>query len=567
MVLGDVKCATSTPDDRGIMSEEPTAPPGRRRGRPQRLPEDPHALSSGLVGCEQRVAWLLTVARVLGPDPDLARRDGFITALRDRGVPVDASRVSRWESGLQPLPAAVTSTYESVLDLPQGWLVAVAKGLRRSFAGEPSVRRNHAHETPLDNTEVESLLERGEQGAATGAHWLRLTDELNRYDKVFLRDREWAQVTHQLVSELGRAVGPGYVRRYEAAAAFIGHPIARRHLLMAVGRFVTAPDAQVVAPVLNLIAEVPDAAAAELTLRLLSADSENKYLRRAASSVAAVKLARGHFDDAALPRLESHVLGALRRGESLDGRLDAFDLAVRLPEASWQRVAGGLRTRRAFGFVAQARAGDELVPAARAAALMADLAPAIQADTPSHQPQEPDLMLRRLLREALFHSHKPRRHHAALLIAASPYAPATARHCLRLATDPNDLLAARAWTVLMRVGDAGGHDQVVHCALTETRPTVRARALVNAGLSADLTPEQRMAIAEQYHASRSLERHATLFALGMAGAPELARLAESEDTETQRGAHWWVSQGPAIHDADVERSQPPGEVSRPSPRT
>ena len=30
-------------------------------------------------------------------------------------------------------------------------------------------------------------------------------------------------------------------------------------------------------------------------------------------------------------------------------------------------------------------------------------------------------MLRRLIREALFHTHKQRRHQAALLLAASPY--------------------------------------------------------------------------------------------------------------------------------------------------
>lgn len=536
------------------MADERTPPPGRRRGRPQRLPEDPHTLSSGKVGCDQRIAWLLTVTRVLGPDPDLARRDGFIAALKARGIPVDASRVSRWESGLQSLPAAVTSTYESVLGLPEGSLVAVANGLRRSFGDGPTVRRNPAHEKPLSNAEVESLLERGEQGTATGAHWLRLTDELNRYDKVFLRDREWAQVTHQLVLELGRAVGAGYVRRYEAAAAFIGHPVARQHLLMAIGRSVTAPDAQVVAPVLNLLAELPDRAAADLTLRLLSADTDNVYLRRAASSVAAIKLARGHFDEAALPKLESHVLGALRRGESLDGRLDSFDLAVRLPDHSWERVAGGLRTRRAFGLVTNSRTCDELVPSARAASLVSDLAPAVQADTPSHQAQEPDQMLRRLLREALLHSHKPRRHHAALLIAASPYAPAAARHCLRLAGDDNELLAARAWTVLMRLGDCGHRDQVLHRAVVDERPTVRARALVNAGLGGSMKPDQSAAIARGYDAARSAERHATLFALGMAGAPELADLAESGDAETQRGARWWLDRGPAILDRDLVES-------------
>lgn len=504
-----------------------------------------------MVGCDQRIAWLLTVARVLGPDADLARRDGFIAALRERGVHVDASRVSRWESGLQPLPTRVAATYEEVLGLTEGSLVSVAGGLRRSFGTGPTPRENVLRDTELSESELNRLIDRTESGGATGAQWLQLADHFNRFDRVFLREADWTALCRALVNELGVAAGAGYVRRYEAAAAFIRHANARRHLILAVGQFVTDPDTQVVAPVLNLLSEVPDPAAAALTLRMLSADSENKYLRRAASSVAATKLARGHFDETALPRLESHVVGALRRGESLDGRLDSFDLAVRLPEDSWERVHGALRTRRAHQLVSQARTGDEMIPSARAASVVAELAPAVQADTPSHHSQEPDLMLRRLLREALFHSHKPRRHHAALLIAASPYRPAAARHCLRLACDDNDLIAARAWTVLMRLGDGGNRDRVVELATSEKRPSVRARALVNVGLGGALTPEQSAAIAQRYDASRSMERHATLFALGMAGAPDLAAFADSEDPETQRGARWWMGQGTAIHDSDV----------------
>ncbi|MCB0896018.1 MAG: hypothetical protein KDB43_11705 [Nocardioidaceae bacterium] len=498
----------------------------------------------------------MTAARVFGPNPELARRDGFIAALKERGVPVDAPRVSRWESGMHTLPNQVIATYELVLGLPEGALTAVTDGLLRAFAPEQPTRRSPVREEPLQNHEIESLVDRAELGAATGAHWLRLGEELNRYDRVFLREREWAQLTHQLISELGSAVGLSYVRRYEAAARFVRHPNARRHLVMAVGRFVTDPHTQVVAPVLNLLGEVADPAAAELTLRMLTADSENKYLRRAASSVAAVKLARGHFGPDALPRLESHVVGALRRGESLDGRLDSFDLAVRLPEESWERIAHALRTRRAHHLVADARQTDEMIAPARAASLVADLAPAVQADTLTHQAQEPDLMLRRLLREALFHSHKPRRHHAALLLAASPYAPAAARHLLELASDANDLFAARAWTVLMRVGDGGRRDQVVGCAAEEKRPSVRARALVNVGLGGTLTPEQRRSVLERFDSSRSLERHATLFAVGMAGAAELADLATDEDPEVHFAAAWWQRQGGAIQDEDVLRVRP-----------
>ncbi|MEP9363911.1 hypothetical protein ABLE68_13165 [Nocardioides sp. CN2-186] len=523
----------------------------RRRGRPQRLPEDPHTLSSGQVGCDQRIAWLVTTARVLGSDPSLARRDGFIAALKDRGIPVDNSRVSRWESGLQPLPARVAATYESVLGLPESSLVSVAAGLRRAFGTGPTPRENALRDDEMPDHELNRLLDLADAGEATGADWLRLADHFGRFDRVFLREQDWTRLCQRLVTELGSAVGPGYVRRYESAAAFIRHPNARRHLTMAVGHFVTNPDTQVVAPVLNLLSEVPDPAAAALTLRMLSADSDNRYLRRAASSVAATKLARGHFDESALPRLESHVIGALRRGESLDGRLDAFDLAVRLPDHSWEGVSHALRTRRAYAQLVEARRNGELVSPARAASLVADLAPAIQADTPAHVAPEPDLMLRRLLREALLHSHKARRHHAALLIAASPYAPAAARRLLTVAADDNDLIAARAWTVLMRVGDGGRRDEVVRRAVVETRPSIRSRALVTVGLGGPVTDEQGAEIAGRLDHARTLERHATLFALGMAGSPEIKTLADSEDAETQRGAQWWVDQGAAIRDADV----------------
>ena len=74
------------PEDRtaatrsGIILGEHTPPSPRRRGRPQRLPDDPHPIAPRRVGCDQRIAWLLTAARVLGPDPDLRGATVFIAA-------------------------------------------------------------------------------------------------------------------------------------------------------------------------------------------------------------------------------------------------------------------------------------------------------------------------------------------------------------------------------------------------------------------------------------------------------------------------------------------------------
>lgn len=522
----------------------------RRRGRPQRFPEDPHLIGTGLVGCDQRIAWLLTASRMLGPDPVVARRDGFIKVLSEAGVHVDNSRISRWESGLHPLPTRVVAAYESALGLTDGSLVAVAAGLRRAF-GVTAPRESGVRETELSDTDLDALLDLTEAGEAHGGHWLRLTGQLTRFEKVYLRQHEWERLCTRLVAELGTAVGVGYVRRYEAAASLVRHPNAQRHLSRAIGSFVMNPDAQVVAPVLSLLTEVPDEAASDLVLRMLHAESKN--LRSAASSVAAVKVARGHFNEEALHDLEQHVVGSLRRGESLDGRLDSFDLAVQLPDESWARAMGGLRNRRAYDLVAQSRKGGELVPPGQTGSVINELSAAIQRDTPTHESHEPDGMLRRLLREALLHAHKGRRHHAALLLAASPYAPAVSRQCQDLATHRNDLLAARAWTVLMRVGHGGRRPRVFLQALAETRPSIRARALVNLGLNPDpVGPDEAEAVLSRLdeHA-RPNERQGTLFALGMAGVPQVAELVDHEHEWISKPAQWWLDVGPAIHDSDV----------------
>jgi hypothetical protein len=217
------------------------------------------------------------------------------------------------------------------------------------------------------------------------------------------------------------------------------------------------------------------------------------------------------------------------------------------------QAMGGLRTRRAFDLVNQARRYGELVPPPQTSAAVNELAGLVQRDTPAHDHHEPDNMLRRLLREALLHAHKARRHHAALTLAASPYADAVSRHCLDLAGHSNDLLAARAWTVLMRVGLGDRRPRVFLQALAETRPTIRARALVNLGLS----PEPVRAVEVDAllgvldDSSRIPERQSTMFALGMTGAPRLSLLAHAETEWVRRSAAWWLEKGPAIHDADV----------------
>ena len=340
----------------------------RRRGRPQRLPEDPHSLSSGLVGCDQRIAWLVTTARVLGPRP--RPRPARRLHRRAQGARHPRRQLPRVALGVRP-PAAAGPRGRDVRERPRA-PVQHARLRRRPASGAPSAPARPRATTRCatrtcptsSSTGSSTSADAGERDrgrlAAAGRPLQPLRPGLPARAGL---DPPVPAAGH---ASSGRRSAPATYAATRPPSAFIRHPNSRRHLTMAVGHFVTNPDTQVVAPVLNLLSEVPDPAAAALTLRMLSADSDNRYLRRAASSVAATKLARGHFDETALPRLESHVIGALRRGESLDGRLDAFDLAVRLPESSWDQVSHALRTRRAFAQLVDARRGGELVSSARA---------------------------------------------------------------------------------------------------------------------------------------------------------------------------------------------------------
>ena len=302
------------------------------------------------------------------------------------------------------------------------------------------------------------------------------------------------------------------------------HPSSSGPMSRALGSYVLDPDTQVVAPVLNLLSEVDEQPASDLVLRLLQ--TERLPLRRAAASVAADKLRRGHFAVSSLTVLEEHARQRLRHEDPLEGGLDALDLATQLPGASFTRLLDAIGDRRVRAQVQRAQETGELIARSQAARVVADATAAIQADA-SGDAAEPDPMLRRLVREALLHTHKPRRHHAAVLLAASPYRHAVSRVCHDLTGGNNYFLAARAWTVLMRVGHAGRRADIALRALSDGRTALRGRALVNLGLNPEpISPGEARAVISglQAEPDQTTVRHGVLFALGMSGAAELTAL-------------------------------------------
>lgn len=501
-------------------------------------------MTSATVGVNQRVAWLLSVARVLSASSKGASREVFVEELRSYGISVDLTRISRWESGSLFVPDRAIGAYEGVLGVPPGSFLAIRQGLGRSLTSEPPWRDT---ERELNPAELDSLFLLIDSRQARGGDWLALASTLTGAGQIYLPSRTWADLCGHLIAELVRSVGFAYVTRYEACSTLIRHPTARRHMLRALGEYLTHPDVQIVAPCLNLLQEITDQGANDLLLRLMASD--NPILRKGAVAVAAGKAGQDQFADGDLLTLETHAVRILREHDSFASGMDALELATQLPEESFRNVHSAIRDSRTQQHLEAARTTGELVPHQLARSLSSTIATAAQANTPAAYTTEPDLMLQQLVRESLFHVRKTRRYHASSLIAASPYAPAVAHGCVDLISGENEFVALRSATMLLRIGHGRRREDLATHALHHALPAIRSRALTSLGMSTvPLGPAETAVILATLDTSSNEVASAAIAALGMAGGPRITSLLDSPDTRRRQAARWWTDLGPAVHD-------------------
>lgn len=521
-----------------------TAALARPRGRPQRLPVDaglPHTPADPTM----RMAWLLATSNILSPASGHLGHDNFVTRMRAQGVVLDASRVSRWQTGALRPRADVLDAYEAVVGLPEGALRAARTALDpaadRSTTGEAlSVEAGVA----LDEC-LTSLSGPG----GTGADWMRLSRSLTSYERVYLEPSTWQRLTTRLIAELSRSSGAAHLRRHAAATELLAHPSAGRHLSRSIGRFLINPDVQTVASVMALLRAVDDDSVGDLVLKLINDDS--RVLRRGALSVAPALAARGHHTDDINAALEHHAAHELGRGRATERRIDALDLVTQLSEPALRRVLASVGDPKMQRRVALAHATHELVPTDVARGSADSTAARVEALV-GRAGHDPDQMLRKLIREALFHARAERRQLAGLLLACSPYAHAVACTLLRLVArdDTDDLTTAMSWSALRRFGHVLTRDEVAAVALGEKRPALQARAWAALGLAQGEVHDD---VAAQLAHTTSQgttydQRHSALYALGMTGHSTLQALLTHERPELRRGAAWWLDLGSAIHD-------------------
>ncbi len=488
------------------------------------------------------MAWLLAVNRLLSPASAALGRVGFIRDMAEHGVHLDSSRVSRIEAGEYPIRTHVVDAYEQVIGLPSGSLQSANALLRRAAGLPPDAVKNASRGAPV----IDCAAERIEGGVADGNDWLTLTRGLAGYEYFYLLPRTWTTLTDQLISELTRATGVAFHRRYEAALTLQGDPVGRRQLAMSIGRFVMHRDVQRVDPAMSLLQQMADPAAGDLVLRLMQDDNS---LRRGGAARVVGSLAAGcGLDPAHHITLEHYLSKELGSAGRREHRVPAVDLLSRLPPASYARVLGNVADPQTRRWVSRACTSLELVEPDLSRSVVETLATGAE-QSADRFADDSDRMLRRLLRESLFHIHRERRQLAAITLAASPYAPGIARSALRLTRGREPLVTAMCWSLLRRCGHLLPREHIAEVTLAGPAEQFTADAVMGLGLGHGPLPtglpEHLLEAAREV--SRPRVSHAATFTLGMAGHPLLASLS-STPGQAQAAARWWGSLGPALDD-------------------
>ncbi|QWC84362.1 hypothetical protein KLP28_12355 [Nocardioidaceae bacterium] len=457
--------------------------------------------------------------------------------MRDVGVTCDQARLSRWESGGLPVPRTAVAAYEELCGLPQGHLICHAASL------EPATRENPVVDGPAADDTLDEIFSARAEGGLDGGAWLRLAETLATYESVYLPPQLWADLTDELLRETVRATQHEFTARYEAMRVLLATPRGRRAGLRAIGRFLTDPHAQSVAPALTLLGEVKHRKAQRLILKMLAQGSDP--IRYGAGWAAAAALARGHLEPEITGDLER--LMHARLGGAPDAHVEITDVIARMPPKALDRLraaaAAGDQRRR---LEAVLRHG-QVLPRSRVLSVLEDCVPRIQDATAQNRAVEPDEMLHRLVREALFHGHQARRRRAAILLAASPYRTAVADEFAGLLEHPEPVIAAQAASAMSALATTEHVALMQERSLREdTVEDLRVRLLYALGsCGADgetITPAISAALATT---SETLRR-AALFAAGMTGSPCLMTVAQSAGDPLAGHARWWLELGPAI---------------------
>lgn len=499
------------------------------RGRPRDLPVDRTPLRGARIDTRARVAWLLRVSRMASPQGGTGAE--FSRRLKEAGLPVGASALSRREHGQEDISGAMITAYEEALGLPEGHLRGVCESLRRTWGVHVAERS-----TVLTRAQVAATLRhldaQIERGDVTGADWLELSRILVGPGGAVLPPSLLGAWTRRLMREMLRSVGGAYIARVEALAGLMADPVTRRSVSDAVLELIEDPGAGCLVDTVTILGETNDD---DVIRPLITIFTER-------TGPARIGAARALLQQIVVGALSLEQIAAVERAivrvveeDPDDGGDAAFILAQRISLRMTQLVVTRL-----------GRHPGDRAPGAhiQSPALLDRYLSAAAHWSGVHG----DEMLERLLREALTEDFLERQHQASMMLMVSPYRRIladTALDILENEQDPSARDGARSLLGYLVVPD---HRKRLMSMLR--RPDMELQstalhALAHTGgvpVDLDLTP---------YLHNDTLSRDA-LYAAGMSAHPALCVVMNSDDfpPSLKEGARWWLDLGPIIREGE-----------------
>jgi hypothetical protein len=383
----------------------------------------------GWYGCEDRIAWLLRVCRIHGPDERLANASVFAATFRGGSWPdrVAASQISRWETAASRAGVRVLRRYEELLGLPAGRLVATADFAYREASaaiGPPPLDRGLDGADPRVQDDTALLLDRAlSADLMSGAAWDELTGHLSAVPAPFLHPiTAWTELSERLVAELLVSDNLGWLQRSEAVERLIAHPRASRAVIAACAALAADPTNQVAIEPLSTLDSTADPEANRQVLAQTAHPTNDRTLRGALLACVE-KVPRHHFGPAELAALVE-VTADLLADETLraETRQLAAALLSQVPAADRGRAAAKLSRVAASDATARHILASGRTAGSEVAGHVVDRAAATATQwLPLPPATGIDPMLVRLLTELLFSSNTNVRCLAAVLLAATPY--------------------------------------------------------------------------------------------------------------------------------------------------
>lgn len=519
----------------------------RRPGRVQRIAFDGTPLNSSKIDIDSRIGWLLAMSRLHHNDPVFADGRQFVGALAEAGFPASRSLISRWESGDIPVSYEGMSAYEIALGLEPGQVSSLTGYIRAAIPGvKTKVVRPQLDPTSRQFAmRLDELLDQAEDGKALAVDWQALGWHLAAAPLVHLRASTWETLANQIINVLPRSLRVPY-RQYSTASMNIASVVrAQDFLTEAIEDYLAVPGVQVIMNPVGLLDRLPTRESARLVLDMID-NPPTHHARGLAIWLAAQKVASGSFTDQERNRLDMTVLRLWRANPAKAGD-DLAELIASLPEGlrSTLTNAATKAGRRKLGYVVEH--GEEMV-ATKAKQMAYDLAEAARHRLSENPPYDEDLMLPRLIREALFHRDSERRHLAALLISASPFTEAVTDELLDLLQTqpcPPWLRIRAATTVRYLCNDA--HRMRMLRFLNDPNDDV-AVPITQALGHLTFTEFSDQAVRSSLGQTWSPRERAKMYALGMSGSPGLDVIAKSANApEWQKvAARWWLAAGAAV---------------------